>query len=111
MQITEVFEGHDKTVTRQSSSQRKCRLLSGKLHCLNFVRFPAETKPLAESASAAKRRRRPFRCRYLRSLIINFDIKSIQLWVVFCKSLFTYGDGVNDQILEVLTLENSTEPP
>ena len=45
MQITEVFECHNKTVTRQSSSQRKSRRLSGKLHCLNFV-FPAENETL-----------------------------------------------------------------
>ena len=32
---------HNKTVTRQSSSQRKSRRLTGKLHCLNFV-FPAK---------------------------------------------------------------------
>ena len=36
---------HNKTVTRQSSSQRKSRHLSGKLHCLNFV-FPAENETL-----------------------------------------------------------------
>ena len=47
MQITEVFECHNKTVTRQSSSQRKSRRLSGKLHCLNFV-FPPKTKPSAQ---------------------------------------------------------------
>ena len=34
---------HNKTVTRQSSSQRKSRRLTGKLHCLNFV-FPAKKK-------------------------------------------------------------------
>ena len=45
MQITEVFECHNKTVTRQSSSQRKSRRLFGKLHCLNFV-FPAENETL-----------------------------------------------------------------
>ena len=39
MQITE------KTVPRQSSSKRKSRRLSGKLHCLNFV-FPAENETL-----------------------------------------------------------------
>ena len=38
-------------------------------------------------------------------------LKSIQPCVVFCKSLLTYGDVVNDQIWEALTLENSTEPP
>ena len=46
MQITEVFEYHNTTVTRQSSSQRKSRRLSGQLHCLNFV-FPAENETLA----------------------------------------------------------------
>ena len=45
MQITEVFECHNKTVTRESSSQRKSRRLSGKLQCLNFV-FPAENETL-----------------------------------------------------------------
>ena len=45
MQITEVFKCHNKTVARQSSSQRKSRRLSGKLHCLNFV-FPTENKTL-----------------------------------------------------------------
>ena len=45
MQITEVFECHNKTVTRQSSLQGKSRRLSGKLHCLNFV-FPAENETL-----------------------------------------------------------------
>ena len=45
MQITEVLECHNKTVTRLSSSQRKSRRLSGKLHCLNFV-FPAENETL-----------------------------------------------------------------
>ena len=44
-QITEVFECLNKTVTGQSSSQRKSRRLSGKLHCLNFV-FPAENETL-----------------------------------------------------------------
>ena len=34
-QSTEVFECHNKTVTRQSSLQRRRRRLSGK-HCLNF---------------------------------------------------------------------------
>ena len=43
MQITEVFECHNKTVTRQTSSQGKSRRLSGKLHCLNFV-FHAENE-------------------------------------------------------------------
>ena len=41
----EVFDCHNKTVIRQSSSQRKSRRLSGKLHCLNFV-FPTENKTL-----------------------------------------------------------------
>ena len=45
MQITEVFECHNKTVARQISSQRKSRRLSGKLHCLNIV-FPAENETL-----------------------------------------------------------------
>ena len=45
MQITDVFEYPNKTVTRQSSSQRKSRRPSGKLHCLNFV-FPAENETL-----------------------------------------------------------------
>ena len=45
MQITEVFECHNKTVTRESSSQRKSRRLSGKLQCLNFV-FPSENETL-----------------------------------------------------------------
>ena len=45
MQITDVFECPNKTVTRQSSSQRKSRRPSGKLHCLNFV-FPAENETL-----------------------------------------------------------------
>ena len=44
-QITEVFECHNKTVTRQTSTQRKSRRLSGKLHCLNFV-FSAENETL-----------------------------------------------------------------
>ena len=64
MQITEVFECHNKTVTRQSSSQRESRRLSKKLHCLNFV-FPSKTKPLAQSTSVARRRRRPICCRCL----------------------------------------------
>ena len=41
MQITEVFECHNETVT----SQRKSLRLSGKLHCLNFV-FPPEDETL-----------------------------------------------------------------
>ena len=45
MQIVEAFECHNKTVTRQTSSQRKSRSLSGKLHCLNFV-FPVENETL-----------------------------------------------------------------
>ena len=45
MQIMEALEFQNKTVTRQSSSQRKSRRLSGKLHCLNFV-FPAENETL-----------------------------------------------------------------
>ena len=45
MQIGEAFEYHNKTVTRQTSSQRKSRRLSGKLHCLNFV-FPAKNETL-----------------------------------------------------------------
>ena len=46
MQITEVFECHNKTVTRRSSSKSaKRRRLYGKLHCLNFV-FPAEDETL-----------------------------------------------------------------
>ena len=45
MQITDVFECHNKTVTRQSSSQRKIRRLSGKLHCLNIV-FPVKNETL-----------------------------------------------------------------
>ena len=72
MQITEVFERLNKTVTRESFSQRKGRRLSGKLHCLNFV-FPPKTKPLAHSASVAKRRRRPFRCRCLRSILSTVE--------------------------------------
>ena len=63
MQITELFESHNKTVTRQSSSQRGSRRLSKKLH-LNFV-FPPKMRPLAQSTSVARRRRRPFRCRCL----------------------------------------------
>ena len=46
MQIAEAFECHNKTVTRQTSSPRKSRRLSGKLHCLNFV-FPAENETLS----------------------------------------------------------------
>ena len=45
MQITEAFECHNKTGTRQISSKRKSRRLSEKLHCLNFV-FPAENETL-----------------------------------------------------------------
>ena len=48
MQIADVFKCPNKTVTRQSSSQRKSRRPSGKrrkLHCLNFV-FPAENETL-----------------------------------------------------------------
>ena len=45
MQITDVFECPNKTITRQSSSQRKSRRPSGKLHCLSFV-FPAENETL-----------------------------------------------------------------
>ena len=41
----EVFECHNKTVTRQTSLQRKSRRLSGKLHCLNFL-FPTENETL-----------------------------------------------------------------
>ena len=40
MQITDVFECPNKTVTRQSSSQRKSRRPSGKLHCLNETLGP-----------------------------------------------------------------------
>ena len=43
-QITEVFECHNKTVTRQTSLQRRRRRLSGK-HCLKFV-FRLKTKTL-----------------------------------------------------------------
>ena len=46
MQIAEAFECHNKTsctITRQTSSQRKSRRLSAKLHRLNFV-FPAENE-------------------------------------------------------------------
>ena len=57
----------------QTSSQRKSRCLSGKLHCLyvNFV-FGRENETLAQSASVMKRRRCPFRFRCLRSLIKNW---------------------------------------
>ena len=55
----------------QTSSQRKSRCLSGKLHCLNFV-FPSDNETLPQSASVMKRRRCPFRCRRLRSLIKNW---------------------------------------
>ena len=64
MQITELFECHNKTVTRQSCSQRESRRLSKKLYSLNFV-FPSNMKPLTQSTSVARRRRRPFRCRCL----------------------------------------------
>ena len=40
-----VFYSHNKTLTRQTSSQRKIRRLSGKLHCLKFV-FSAENETL-----------------------------------------------------------------
>ena len=43
-QSTEVFECHNKTVTRKTSLQRRRLRLSGK-HCLNFV-FPLITKTL-----------------------------------------------------------------
>ena len=39
------FECYNKTVTRQSSSQRKSRCLCRKLHCLNLV-FPAKNETL-----------------------------------------------------------------
>ena len=45
MQIVKAFEFHNKTVTGQTSSQRKSRRLSGKLHCLNFI-FPTKNKTL-----------------------------------------------------------------
>ena len=72
-QSTEVFECHKKTVTRKTSLQRRRRRLSGK-HCLNFVFSRWKRKPLAQSASVAKRRRHAFSCRYLRSLVdIHYD--------------------------------------
>jgi len=67
MQITEVLECHNKTVTRQSSSQRKSRCLSGKLHCLNFV-FPAKSETLGPVCLGCDHRH-PFRCRCLRCLL------------------------------------------
>ena len=67
MQITEVLECHNKTVTRQSSSQRKSRCLSGKLHCLNFI-FLAESETLGPVCLGCDHRC-PFCCRCLRSLL------------------------------------------
>ena len=89
MQITELFESHNKTVTRQSSSQRESRRLSKKLHYLNFV-FPPKMKPLAQSTSVARRRRRPFRCRCLivrqgtqaENKIYNVDLLNLKTWQV-----------------------------
>ena len=88
MQITELFECNNKTVTRQSSSQRESRRLSKKLHCLNFV-FPSKTKPLAQSTSVA-RRRRPICCRCLivrqgtqaENNIYNVDLLNLKPWQV-----------------------------
>ena len=89
MQITELFESHNKTVTRQSSSQRGSRRLSKKLHYLNFV-FPPKMRPLAQSTSVARRRRRPFRCRCLivrqgtqaENKIYNVDLLNLKTWQV-----------------------------
>ena len=61
-QITEVSECHNKTKTdkyEKSSSVREAELLK--------LRFSRRTR---NPSSVAKRRRRPFRCRCIRSLFV-----------------------------------------
>ena len=61
------FSPITRLLTRQSSSQRKSRCLSGKLHCLNFI-FPAESETLGPECLGCDHCR-PFCCRCLRSLL------------------------------------------
>ena len=75
MQISGVFKCRNKTVTRQSSSQRKSRRVSDKLHCLTLFSRP-KTKPLVQSTTVAKRRLPSFRCRCLRSLLLHIRFAS-----------------------------------